>query len=117
MVRVSNMCVRLFSSGLCASVACSCVRSISLVRERLLPFQLNRNKTGIIVAVPGSFIKPFRTAIAALLLCGGVRAFAADPPKGVNLYSVAQEIALGRQMAAEVEKQAQLVSDPVIAEY
>ncbi len=44
-------------------------------------------------------------------------AFAADQHKGINLYSVAQEVALGRQMSAEVEKQARLVEDPIIAEY
>jgi predicted Zn-dependent protease len=40
-----------------------------------------------------------------------------DVGKGVNLYSLEKEIALGRQFAQEVEKQAKLVEDPVITEY
>jgi predicted Zn-dependent protease len=41
----------------------------------------------------------------------------ADPGKGVNFYSVEREIALGKQMAQEVERQAKLVEDPVVSEY
>src|SRR5579859_3721648 len=37
--------------------------------------------------------------------------------KGVNFYSLEKEIALGRQLAAEVERQAKVIADPVIAEY
>ncbi|HLK49711.1 MAG TPA: M48 family metallopeptidase [Bryobacteraceae bacterium] len=37
--------------------------------------------------------------------------------KGVNFYSLEKEIALGRQLAAEVERQAKIISDPIIAEY
>src|SRR5580658_1832593 len=59
----------------------------------------------------------FRMPLTALLLACAVPAFAADDHKGVNLYSIPQEIALGRQMAAEVEKQARLESDPIVAEY
>jgi predicted Zn-dependent protease len=55
--------------------------------------------------------------LAALLLASALPAFAADDHKGVNLYSIPQEIALGRQMAAEVEKQAHLETDPTVAEY
>jgi predicted Zn-dependent protease len=40
-----------------------------------------------------------------------------DVGKGVNFYSIEKEIALGKQMAEEVERQAKLVSDPVISEY
>ena len=40
-----------------------------------------------------------------------------DVGKGVNFYSIEKEIALGKQMAQEVERQAKLVNDPVIAEY
>jgi len=36
---------------------------------------------------------------------------------GVNFYSLEKEIALGKQMAQEVEHQAQVVDDPVVAEY
>jgi beta-barrel assembly-enhancing protease len=40
-----------------------------------------------------------------------------DVGKGVNFYSVEKEIALGKQMAQEVERQAKIVEDPIIAEY
>lgn len=36
---------------------------------------------------------------------------------GMNFYSVDKEMMLGRQLAAEVERQVRLVNDPVIAEY
>jgi len=37
--------------------------------------------------------------------------------KGVNFYSLEKEIALGKQMAQEVERQAKIIEDPVVAEY
>ena len=40
-----------------------------------------------------------------------------DVGKGVNFYSLEKEIALGKQLAQEVERQARIVDDPVIAEY
>ena len=40
-----------------------------------------------------------------------------DVGKGVNFYSIEKEIALGKQLATEVERQARIVDDPVIAEY
>lgn len=40
-----------------------------------------------------------------------------DPGKGINFYSVEKEIALGKQLAQEIEKQAKVVDDPEIAEY
>src|SRR6266446_2415608 len=40
-----------------------------------------------------------------------------DVGKGVNFYSIEKEIALGKQLAQEVERQAKIVDDPVIAEY
>jgi predicted Zn-dependent protease len=40
-----------------------------------------------------------------------------DVGKGVNFYSIEKEIALGKQMAQEVERQAKIVDDPIIAEY
>src|SRR5580700_6223403 len=40
-----------------------------------------------------------------------------DPGKGVNLYSMEREIALGRQMALEVERESRQVYDPTVAEY
>lgn len=40
-----------------------------------------------------------------------------DVGKGINLYSLEKEIALGKQMAQEVERSAKLVDDPFPAEY
>src|SRR5271163_2955859 len=40
-----------------------------------------------------------------------------DVGKGVNFYSLEKEIAIGKQLAQEVERQAKIVDDPVIAEY
>ena len=40
-----------------------------------------------------------------------------DVGKGLNCYSLDKEIAMGKQLAAEVERQAKLVDDPLIAEY
>jgi len=40
-----------------------------------------------------------------------------DVDKGVNLYSIEKEIAMGKQLAQEVERQAKIVEDPIIAEY
>ena len=40
-----------------------------------------------------------------------------DVGKGINFYSLDKEIGLGKQLAMEVERQARIVDDPVIAEY
>lgn len=40
-----------------------------------------------------------------------------DVGRGVNFYSLEKEIALGKQLAQEVETQAKVIDDPVIAEY
>ena len=40
-----------------------------------------------------------------------------DVGKGVNFYSIEKEIALGKQLAQEVERQAKIVDDPIVAEY
>ena len=40
-----------------------------------------------------------------------------DVGKGVNFYSIEKEIALGKQMAQEVERQSKIIDDPIIAEY
>jgi len=40
-----------------------------------------------------------------------------DVGKGVNFYSIEKEIALGKQVAQEIERQAKIIDDPVIAEY
>ena len=66
--------------------------------------------------------------VAALCLIGGI-AFAKDKKKdpeeignrdvgkGVNFYSLEKEIALGKQLAQEVEREAKIIDDPIIAEY
>ena len=40
-----------------------------------------------------------------------------DVGGSVNFYSLEKEIALGKQLAADVEKHAKIVDDPVISEY
>ena len=40
-----------------------------------------------------------------------------DVGKGVNFYSIEKEIALGKQLAQDVERQAKIIDDPIIAEY
>jgi len=40
-----------------------------------------------------------------------------DVGKGINFYSLDKEIALGKQLAQEVERQAKIVDDPIVAEY
>jgi predicted Zn-dependent protease len=37
--------------------------------------------------------------------------------KGLNFYTLDQEMALGKQLAIEVEKQAKIVDDPIVSEY
>lgn len=37
--------------------------------------------------------------------------------KGLNLYTMEQEIALGRQLEIEVQKQAKMLDDPLVSEY
>ncbi len=40
-----------------------------------------------------------------------------DVSKGMNWYSIEKEIGLGKGLAQEIERQAKIVDDPVIAEY
>ena len=40
-----------------------------------------------------------------------------DVGSGINFYSLEKEIALGKQLATEVERQAKIVDDPIVAEY
>jgi len=40
-----------------------------------------------------------------------------DVGKGINFYSIEKEMALGHQLAIEVEKQAKMVDDPIVGEY
>jgi predicted Zn-dependent protease len=37
--------------------------------------------------------------------------------KGINFYSIEREIALGKSLAQDVERQAKVIDDPIIAEY
>jgi len=67
--------------------------------------------------------------VLGLGLAAQTSLFASDPEKdpdqignrnvgkGVNFYSVEKEIAIGKQLAQQVERQAKLINDPVIAEY
>jgi predicted Zn-dependent protease len=40
-----------------------------------------------------------------------------DVGKGLNCYSIEKEIAMGKQLAEEVQRQAKLMDDPIITEY
>src|SRR6202034_749168 len=40
-----------------------------------------------------------------------------DVGKGLNCYSLEKEIAMGKQLAEEVKRQAKLMDDPIIGEY
>lgn len=58
-----------------------------------------------------------RTPFVALLVAAALPLSASAGHKGIDFYTIPQEIALGRQMAAEVEKQAHLIADPIVTEY
>jgi len=40
-----------------------------------------------------------------------------DVAKGINFYSIEKEMAMGKQLALEVEKQSRMVDDPILSEY
>jgi predicted Zn-dependent protease len=40
-----------------------------------------------------------------------------DVGKGLNLYSIEKEIGMGKALAQDIERQAKIVDDPVVAEY
>ncbi len=40
-----------------------------------------------------------------------------DVGKGINIYSIEKEISIGKELAQEVERQAKIIDDPVVAEY
>jgi predicted Zn-dependent protease len=40
-----------------------------------------------------------------------------DVGKGINIYSIEREMALGKQLAQEVQRQAKVVEDPLVSEY
>jgi predicted Zn-dependent protease len=72
-------------------------------------------------------MKRFLASCLAMLLLPGV--VAADKNKdphaigernvagGPNFYSLAKEIALGKQLSIEVQKQARIIDDPIVSEY
>ena len=78
-------------------------------------------------------VVPFQSSVSlilALLLAVPFVSFAGDDKKSdpdaigdrnvagkVNWYSLEKEIALGKQLAQQVERQSKIVNDPVIAEY
>jgi predicted Zn-dependent protease len=55
--------------------------------------------------------------LTAWLLLVAAAPLVAGGRGGINLYSIPQEIELGRRMAAELETQARIVDDPIISEY
>ncbi len=69
------------------------------------------------------------TLLTALALLAPAGSFAKDKKKdpdaigdrqvdkGVNFYSIEKEIALGKQVAQEVERSARIIDDPIISEY
>ncbi|MGP8245503.1 MAG: M48 family metallopeptidase [Bryobacteraceae bacterium] len=65
--------------------------------------------TALSLAAPGAFADDKKKDPDAI----GDR----DVAGGVNFYSLEHEIALGKQLAQEVERQAKIIDDPVIAEY
>ena len=40
-----------------------------------------------------------------------------DVGKGVNFYSLEKEMAIGKQLATDVERQAKIITDPTVSEY
>jgi predicted Zn-dependent protease len=76
---------------------------------------------------------PLRGALACLMVLASGAALAQDSGRrkkddpgqignrdvgrGVNFYSLEKEMALGKQLAAEVRRQAKVVEDPLISEY
>jgi predicted Zn-dependent protease len=67
--------------------------------------------------------------VVSLVLLAPPTAFASDPEKDpdqignrnvsghVNFYSIEKEIAIGKGLAQQVERQAKIINDPVISEY
>jgi predicted Zn-dependent protease len=58
-----------------------------------------------------------RLSRIAMLMTAALPLYGADTHKGVDLYTISQEASLGRQMSAEVDKQAHLINDPIVSEY
>ena len=59
----------------------------------------------------------FQIGVVLAMACVSVAAGDEKKDDRFNCYSLAKEIALGKQLAGEVERQAKLVDDPIITEY
>lgn len=70
---------------------------------------LSAGLLAVVLAAPGGFAKDKRTDPDEI----GSR----DVGKGVNFYSIEKEIALGKQLAAEVDREAKFVDDAIVTEY
>ena len=59
------------------------------------------------------------TSVLGMLLpcCAFARDGGTDSSHNFNLYSIEREIALGKQLAAELERQIKLADDPILSEY
>ncbi len=79
---------------------------------------------------PLVFLRSSVSLTLALLLAVPLTVFAGDDKKSdpdaigdrnvsgkVNWYSLEKEIALGKQLAQQVERQSKVINDPVVAEY
>src|SRR6478752_6022821 len=79
---------------------------------------------------PLVFLRSSVSLVLTLLLAVPLTVFAGDDKKAdpdaigdrnvsgkVNWYSLEKEIALGKQLAQQVERQSKVINDPVIAEY
>src|SRR5215218_7275235 len=77
--------------------------------NRLLAAPLSMLTALALLAPAGSFAKDKKKDPEAI----GDR----QVDKGVNFYSLEKEIGLGKQLAQEVERQAKVIDDPIIAEY
>jgi beta-barrel assembly-enhancing protease len=76
-----------------------------------------------------SAVRSARIALLAAVILAARPAAADDPKndpsrigsrdvgKGVNFYSLERELALGKQLAEEVERQSKILDDPIISEY
>jgi predicted Zn-dependent protease len=76
-----------------------------------------------------TFLEKFLTAVTAAAVLVPVNVWAKDKKKdpdaigdrdvgkGLNIYSLEKEIALGKGLAQDIERQAKIVDDPVVAEY
>jgi predicted Zn-dependent protease len=57
-------------------------------------------------------------AVAAIgLMIGPCLCAGGDPGHALNFYSIEREIALGKQLSTELERQVKLVDDPILSEY